>query len=239
MLNSYKVKHDYELFHDQSQKLCSEYELKQAPGRQPSTQKKSPQHTAKAPAQKQRDAHELINAKEDEISHLFLSRARASERSQHTHTACSWWMFALSLLSCCRLHGVSVYVFIWRDAFLKIVCSEIYLSGKKSNDVTKVSVKEEIPLFFWLIMSRRGAISLARRGAHRQQCVLLRIFLENVYNDERKQPPEEKNIYIECVGAVAVASLVLGNFLWLQKAHHSFLCLLKRTNYAWGYFVYT
>jgi len=57
-------------------------------------------------------------------------------------------MFALSLLSCCRLHGVSVYVFIWRDAFLKIVCSEIYLSGKKSNDVTKVSVKEEIPLFF-------------------------------------------------------------------------------------------
>jgi hypothetical protein len=84
-------------------------------------------------------------------------------------------------------------------------------------------------------MSRRGAISLAR-GAHRQQCVLLRIFLENVYNDERKQPPEEKNIYIECVGAVAVASLVLGNFLWLLKAHHYFLCLLKRTNYARGIF---
>lgn len=66
--------------------LCA---LKRAPGRQPSTQKKNPlsTHTPSqgAQAQKQRDAHELINAKEDEISHLFLCRARASAHSLHIY----------------------------------------------------------------------------------------------------------------------------------------------------------
>lgn len=46
-------------------------------------------HTSQgAGAQKQRDAHELINAKEDEISHLFLSRA--SSHSLQLVNVCSF-----------------------------------------------------------------------------------------------------------------------------------------------------
>lgn len=80
-------------------------------------------------------------------------------------------------------------------------------------------------------MSRRGAISLSR--AWNSACSTA--YISSKCLQRRAQAAaREKYIHvcIECVGVEAVGSLVLGNFLWLQKAHRSFLCLLKRTNYA-------